>query len=78
MSLQERFGTLCSRLGVEFLCPHCHSNNIIKSGKSSTGKQRYQCKNCHKRFITNYRYKAYMPNTNHKNHSVYQGRIGHS
>jgi insertion element IS1 protein InsB len=66
MSLQERFGTLCSRLGVEFLCPHCHSNNIIKSGKSSTGKQRYQCKNCHKRFITNYRYKAYMPNTNHK------------
>lgn len=34
MTLRERFGTLCSRLGVEFQCPHCHSNNIIKS---STG-----------------------------------------
>lgn len=40
MNLRERFGTLCSRLGVEFQCPYCHSNNIIKSGKSSTGKQR--------------------------------------
>ncbi|MGF0099036.1 IS1/IS1595 family N-terminal zinc-binding domain-containing protein [Prevotella sp. SGI.027] len=33
-------------MGVEFQCPHCHPNNIIKSGKSSTGKQRYQCKHC--------------------------------
>ena len=40
-TLRERFGALCSRLGVEFQCPHCHSNNILKSGKSSTGKQRY-------------------------------------
>jgi len=54
MNLRERFGTLCSRLGVEFQCPHCHSNNIIRSGKSSTGKQRYRCKNCRKRFITDY------------------------
>ncbi|WP_442757157.1 IS1/IS1595 family N-terminal zinc-binding domain-containing protein [Prevotella pallens] len=30
------------------------ANNIIKSGKSSTGKQRYRCKNCRKRFITDY------------------------
>ncbi|WP_423808410.1 IS1/IS1595 family N-terminal zinc-binding domain-containing protein [Prevotella histicola] len=27
------------------------ANNIIKSG---TGKQRYRCKNCRKRFITDY------------------------
>ena len=54
MNLRERFGTLCSRLGVEFQCPHCHSNNIIKSGKSSTGKQRYRCKNCQNSFITVY------------------------
>ena len=54
MNIRERFGTLRSRLGVEFQCPHCHSNNIIRSGKSSTGKQRYRCKNCRKRFITDY------------------------
>ena len=65
-NIRERFGTLCSRLGVEFQCPHCHSNNIIKSGKSSTGKQRYRCKNCRKRFITDYTYKAYLPDTDSK------------
>ena len=66
MNLQECLGTLCSRLGVEFQCPHCHSNNVIKSGKSSTGKQRYRCKHCQKRFITDYTYKAYLPNTDSK------------
>ncbi|WP_456291316.1 IS1/IS1595 family N-terminal zinc-binding domain-containing protein [Prevotella bivia] len=33
-----------------------------QSGKSSIGKQRYRCKNCRKRFITDYTYKAYLPN----------------
>lgn len=66
MSQREGFGTLCSRLGVEFLCPNCHSPIIIKSGKNSQGKQRYQCRQCHKRFITNYTYKAYLPETNQK------------
>ena len=66
MNLRGCFGTLCSRLGVEFQCPSCHSNNIIKSGKSSTGKQRYRCNHCQKRFITNYTYKAYLPNTDSK------------
>ena len=28
MNIRKRFGTLRSRLGVEFQCPHCHSNNI--------------------------------------------------
>jgi len=54
MNLRGCFGTLCSRLGVEFQCPHCHSNNIIRSGKSSTGKQHYRCKNCQNSFITVY------------------------
>ncbi|MDR0186755.1 MULTISPECIES: transposase-like zinc-binding domain-containing protein [Prevotella] len=39
---------------MSFNGPHCHSNNIIKSGKSSTGKQRYRCKNWQNRFITVY------------------------
>ena len=66
MNIRERFGTLCSRLGVEFLCPYCSSNIIIKSGRSSTGKQRYRCKHCRKRFITDHTYKAYLPNTDSK------------
>lgn len=36
------------------LCPECQSENIIKSGirKTQFGvKQRYECKNCHKRFV---------------------------
>ncbi|MBS5614892.1 MAG: IS1 family transposase [Prevotella bivia] len=41
-------------MGVEFQCPHCHSTNIVISGKSSTGKQRYRFKNCQNRFITVY------------------------
>ncbi|MBF1295880.1 MAG: hypothetical protein HXM96_07465 [Parvimonas sp.] len=53
MNIQERFGTLCSRLGIEIQCPHCHSNNILKRGKV-TGKQRYRCKNSQNCFITVY------------------------
>ncbi|WP_419185641.1 hypothetical protein [Hallella bergensis] len=34
----------------------------MKSGKSSTGKQRYRCLNCQKRFITDYTYKTYISN----------------
>lgn len=26
-------------------CPHCHSDEVIKFGKSSVGKQRYRCQN---------------------------------
>jgi len=36
------------------LCPECQSKNLIKSGirKTQIGiKQRYECKDCHKRFV---------------------------
>ena len=36
------------------LCPHCNSENLIKSGKRKTQfetKQRYECKECKKRFV---------------------------
>jgi len=32
--------------------------------KTASGKQRYCCKECGKRFITDYSYNAYQPNTN--------------
>lgn len=39
---------------------------LSKVVKNSTGKQRYRCKHCRKRFITDYTYKAYLPNTDSK------------
>ena len=42
-------------------CPICQSNQLIKSGKTGNGKQRYCCKECSKRFITEFTYKAYQP-----------------
>lgn len=34
------------------VCPHCgkHGKGVTKNGKSKTGKQRYICQHCHKRF----------------------------
>jgi transposase-like protein len=27
------------------LCPHCHSNRVIKGGKTKAGQQHYKCQN---------------------------------
>ena len=27
------------------LCPHCHSDQVIKGGKTKAGHQRYKCQN---------------------------------
>ena len=27
------------------LCPHCHSDQVIKGGKTQAGQQRYKCQN---------------------------------
>ena len=32
-------------------CPHCHSFNIVKNGKSYYGKQNYKCHHCHRQFV---------------------------
>lgn len=40
-------------------CPHCHSTDIMKNGKSGEGKQRYLCRNkdcLHRSFIRDYTY----------------------
>jgi IS1 family transposase/transposase-like protein len=54
----------CIRCGDSYKCPVCKSEHIIKNGKTKAGKQRFSCKNCNKRFITNYSYNACKPNTN--------------
>jgi transposase-like protein len=35
-------------------CPICHSIYTRKSGRLDSGKQRYHCSNCNKRFILEY------------------------
>ena len=56
--------TSCFRFGDGYRCPVCQCNDLVKNGNTPNGKRCYQCKHCHKRFITNYAYKAYLPDTN--------------
>jgi transposase-like protein len=45
-------------------CPYCHSDDIIKGGKTDTGKQRYRCQNAacpHRSFLLNPAYKGRLP-----------------
>ena len=30
---------------IPVLCPHCHSNQVIRGGKTKAGQQRYKCQN---------------------------------
>ena len=32
---------------IPVLCPHCHSDAVIKGGKTKAGVQRYKCLNAH-------------------------------
>ena len=54
----------CFRCGDSYTCPVCKSEHLVKNGKTKVGKQRYSCKKCGKRFITDYTYKAYQSNIN--------------
>ena len=45
-------------------CPHCQSNQIIKGGKTLTGKQRYRCQNAdcsHSSFVLHPAYQGRLP-----------------
>jgi IS1 family transposase/transposase-like protein len=39
-------------------CQHCSSFNLKKNGKTGNKKQKYQCKDCRRQFITNYSYQG--------------------
>jgi|SoiMetStandDraft_2_1073263.scaffolds.fasta_scaffold60976_2 insertion element IS1 protein InsB len=46
------------------LCPHCHSDHVIKGGKTKTSRQRYKCANpaCpHDAFQLDLQYKGHLP-----------------
>ena len=49
---------------VPIRCPHCDSDQVVKRGKTSTGKQRYLCQNeacSHRTFLRDYSYRACLP-----------------
>ncbi len=56
--------SLCIRISDTGICNYCHSNNIIKNGTTKNRKQQYFCKNCKKRFIDFYTYRAYEKDIN--------------
>lgn len=46
------------------LCPDCSSDDIVRHGRSSAGKDRYKCRNqeCRRStFIRSYTYRGYLP-----------------
>jgi insertion element IS1 protein InsB len=45
------------------LCPHCHSDQVIRGGKTKTGTQRYKCEN------------ADCPRYSFQLHLTYKGRL---
>ena len=45
-------------------CPYCHSDQIVKRGKTETGKQRYRCQNAvcsPQSFVLDPAYKGRLP-----------------
>jgi insertion element IS1 protein InsB len=51
-------------VNIQLDCIHCRSWKIIRCGKTASGKQRYLCKECRKRFILLYSNQAYNPTIN--------------
>ncbi len=45
----------------QITCPHCSSFNLKKNGKTRNKKQKYQCKDCRRQFITDYSYQGCRP-----------------
>ena len=60
---------MCSMVLVAVRCPYCNSDNVIKNGKNTKGKQVYICKNqeCdHITFPEEYIYNACEPKIKEK------------
>lgn len=56
----------CIKVSDTKICPFCYSREIIKNGATKTKKQQYFCKECNKRFLDFYTYKAYHKNVNNR------------
>lgn len=56
----------CIKVSDSLICPSCKTKNLIKNGFTKNKKQQFYCKNCYKRCIDFYCYKAYKATTNAK------------
>ncbi len=45
-------------------CPTCHSDQVIKNGSISTGKQKYACKTCGRQFVDDPHWRVISDETN--------------
>lgn len=54
----------CIKVSETGICPFCYSSSIIKNGTTKTRKQQYVCKQCNRRFLDYYSYKAYRKEIN--------------
>ena len=62
--MASRWGPSCIGLGHEkMVCKFC-GGTCVKNGYQDNGKQRYQCKHCHKKQQADYSYHAYIPELN--------------
>jgi insertion element IS1 protein InsB len=54
---------------ISVQCPHCHSDQIVKRGKTGCGTQRYLCQNATcatGSFLLDYRYQGRLPEVKHQ------------
>lgn len=54
----------CIKVSETGICPFCYSSRIIKNGTTKTRKQQQVCKQCNRRFLDYYSYKAYRKEIN--------------
>ncbi len=55
----------------KIICPYCKSDNVVKNGRNSTGRQRMMCRNSeckHKTFQLEYSNNASKPGVKEKNY----------
>src|SRR5437879_4891281 len=59
----------CLMTFIAVRCPHCHSDQIVKRGKTGCGTQRYLCHNpmcATGSFLLDYRYLGRLPEVKHQ------------
>ena len=59
---------------VNLKCIHCQSENIVRNGKTSNGKQRYLCNDCGKMSRDNPQPNGYLPEAREQILAAYQER----
>ena len=59
---------------IQLTCRHCESENIVRNGMTSNGKQRFLCKDCGKRSRQNPQPNGYTEEEREKILRAYQER----